>query len=181
MENPQKNEETARVFARYLKKEYGLEYKIVLPEIKNQPLFDAKLVSLENEELMLQMKQIICGDKEFMNKKRGEPGMGNPGKDWKMFNNVSVNSVIKKSEDQYKEKAKDLILILHIDEGYLIPSDADSIENFKGSNFKGIYMVSPKHELWKNGEEKIQDEFVHEIKKITPHPNGFRLIGGLKT
>ncbi|MEK7543131.1 MAG: hypothetical protein AAB503_02410 [Patescibacteria group bacterium] len=167
MENPPKNEETANVFARYLEKEYGWKYKAVLPEVKNEPLFDAKLVSLEHEELKLQMKQMIQGDVEFMRSQRGESGMGNPGKDWKMFKNIQLNLLVKKSENKYKERAKNLILILHVDDSYFIPSDTDSMKknDFKESSFKGIYVISLKHELFKaNSEKKFQDEFVFKIK-----------------
>ena len=167
MENPQKNQETACVFARYLEKEYGWKYNVVLPETRNQPLFDVKLVSSEREELILQMKQMVQGDVEFMRSKKGQPGMGKPGKDWKMFKNAPLDPLVKKSEKKYKDEARNLILILHVDDGYLIPSDADSISknDFRENSFRGIYIVSPRHELWKAGiGKRIQDEFVSEIK-----------------
>lgn len=167
MENPQKNKDTARVFARYLKKKYGWNYDVVLPEAKNQPIFDAKLLSSEREELMLQMKQMVQGNVEFMKSKRGQPGMGNPGKDWKAFKNAPLGSLIKDSEEQYGNEAINLILILHIDVSYLMRDDMSLINtnDFQESVFKGIYIVSPERELWKVGVGKrIQGEFVFEIK-----------------
>jgi len=167
MEDLSKNKETACVFARYLEREHSRKYDVVLPEAKDHPFFDAMLVSAENGNLPLQMKQVVQGDTEFMRSRKGQPGMGRPGKDWKMFANVPIGSVVEKAEKKYKDRARDLILILHDDEGYLIPSDADLIDknDFKQSNFRGIYMVSPKHELWKAGiGKRIQDEFASEIK-----------------
>lgn len=165
-ENPLKNQYTADVFARYLKKRYGWDYDVVLPKAKNQPIFDAKLVSSGNGELFLQLKQILQGDAEFMRSQRGRPGMGNPGKDWKMFKNVPIVPLVKNSEEKYGKETRNLILILHVDDGYLMPSDGGLIDknDFRMSSFKGIYLVSPKHELWKDGSKKIQNEFVSEIK-----------------
>lgn len=167
MENPQKNKETACVFARHLEKEHGWKYNVVLPKVRNQPLFDAKLVSSERKELLLQMKQMVQGDVEFMRSKKGQLGMGKPGKDWKMFKNSPIVPLVKKSEEQYAKNSRNLILILHDDDGYLIPSDTSLINksDFMESSFGGIYIVSPEHELWKaGGGKRIQNEFVFEIK-----------------
>jgi len=87
----------------------------------------------------------------------------------KVFGNNPIESVVKKAEDKYKNKARNLILILHVDDGYgyLIPSDATLINknNFTKSTFKGIYMVSPRQELWgADSGKEIQNEFVFEIK-----------------
>ncbi len=62
-----------------------------------------------------------------------------------------------------------LILMLHSDSGrndYFIPSDISLIDmaKFEKSGFKGIYIVSPKHILYKNKKKTIQKEFVFEIK-----------------
>lgn len=168
MENPIKNKETASVFARYLKNKYGWTYNVVLPEEKDQPYFDVRLDSAKREELLLQMKQIIHFDEKFVKKKRGEAGMGIPGKDWKAFSSSpdSIEKTIKNAEEKYKEGARHLILILHSDEGYLIKKDAELIDKdyFKKSNFRGIYMVSPVVKLWGVCRRTIKKEFVYEIK-----------------
>ncbi|GEM_PF-4462137 len=165
MENPQKNKETAYVFVRYLKEKYNWNYKIVLPGVKNQPLFDVRLISADSGELLLQMKQVVQGDIEFMRSKKGQPGMGRPGKD-KMFKNSELVPLVKKSEEQYRNEARNLILILHDDECYLTPCDTSLINKneFANGSFKGIYMVSPEHKLFGADGNKIQNEFVFEIK-----------------
>ncbi len=94
-------------------------------------------------------------------------------KSWiKIFKNRPLEVAVKKAEENYIKKNKNIrniILVLHIGiwNGYSIPEDDFFInkENFKESIFKGIYMVSPEHELWsaERGKE-IQDEFVFEIK-----------------
>ncbi len=157
MENPNKNKITAEVFSRYLKTRLNRKYNAVLPKQVNDPI-DAKLTLKGHKSLLLQLKQVI--DFESREKILSRSSI-------KIFRNSTIEVIVKKAEEKYKELAKSLILVLHVDEGYLIPSDSDIINrnNFIDSTFRGIYMISPKQELWKAGVGKrIQNEFVFEIK-----------------
>lgn len=158
MENPHKNRETAEVFSRYIKRQLGLDYGVFLPKKQNDPDFDVRLDSEEHGSLLLQLKQLITFDS-------GENTLTRLK--YKNFRLNSPESIVKIAEGKYKDRAKDLILILHVDDGYLIRSDAECVDknNFTSSTFKGIYMVSPERKLFKAGEDtKIQEEFVSEIK-----------------
>ena len=148
MENPKKNEATAGVFVRYLEKEFGWKYQAFLPEQSNNPFFDVRLDSELHDSLLLQLKQMIVSiSRETISSTM----------EFKVFNINSPEAVVKKAEEKYKEKANNLILILHVDDGYLIESDANlNKSNFVDSTFRGIYMVSPK--------VNDREEFVAEIK-----------------
>jgi hypothetical protein len=158
MENLINNKKTAEVFSRYVELRHRQKYKVVLPTNPNDSEFDAKLDLEGHESLLLQLKQLIIfesSENRFTKSKL------------KIFRINLIESVVKKAENKYKDKAKNLILILHVDEGYLISSDSELIKrnNFTNSTFKGIYMVSPEHKLWSaDGGKKIQNEFVSEIK-----------------
>ena len=158
MENPSNNKIISEVFARYIRTKIGWEYNVILPKQTNEPKFDALLVSEGHENLLLQLKQpIIFQSVEYiLSKSTAKVFDGSP---------ILIKETVKKAEEKYKERAKDLILILHLDEGYFIPSDYSQIDrnDFICSTFKGIYMVSPECEFWKDGKE-IQKEFVCEIK-----------------
>lgn len=158
MEKFNNNKKTAEVFSRYVEHQLGRKYQVVLPTDLNNSRFDARLDLKGRESLLLQLKQLIIFEsgENMLTKSK-----------LKIFGNNPPESVVKKAENKYKDTAKNLILILHVDDGYLISSDAELINrsNFTNSTFKGIYMVSPEQEIWStdNGK-KIRDEFVFEIK-----------------
>lgn len=158
MENLHNNKKTAEVFSRYTEQRFGWKYQVILPTTTNDPNFDARLDSRGHETLFLQLKQSIIGEysENILTKSKS-----------KGFSFLSFESVVEKAQDKYKDRAKNLILVLHVDEGYLIPSDGERTNknNFIGSIFRGIYIVSPERELFKAGSGKeIQDEFVFELK-----------------
>ena len=158
MENPYNNNKTAEVFSRYVERRLGCKSQVVLPTNPNDSKFDARLDLEGRESLLLQLKQpiIFKSSENILTKSK-----------LKSFGKNSPESVVRKAEDKYKDRAKNLILILHVDDGYLIPSDAKLIDrnNFTNSTFKGIYMVSLEHKLWgADSGQEIQNEFVFEIK-----------------
>ena len=153
MENPRENEITAGVFARYLEERFGRKYMTVLPHSANNPKFDVELHSEGCETLFLQLKQIITFESSEDIDSRTKS---------KHFI-LSPESTIMNAEERHKKDVANLILILHLDEGYLIRLDADKVnkKKFLNSTFRGIYIVSPK---------KVQDEFVDEIKNAFEAP-----------
>ena len=157
MENPHNNKKTAEVFSRYVERQFGWKNKVIVPLNPSQPLFDAVLDIEGGERLYLQMKQIMKFESEERRQTKSNI---------KIFGNQSLEPVVQKAEDKYKNKAKSLILVLHVDVGILIPSDAEfiDVQNFATSTFRGIYLVSPKQELWSVAGKEDLDEFVFEIK-----------------
>lgn len=154
MENPNRNKQTADVFARYLENRFGWVYCTVLPEKINEPDFDIRLDAGGMESLFLQLKQPLKWVK-------GEKILTKSI--IKVFSRIPMEDLIKKAESKYKNRTRDLILIIHKDEGYLIPSDEELIDKNKclESTFRGVYLVS---QTLKFLDGQTQAEFVRELK-----------------
>ena len=155
MENPKKNENTAKVFARYLEEKFSWKAKVVMPTKINNPLWDASLEISGAETLLLQLKQNIkfVSSENILTKSKS-----------KIFQGAPTEDVIRKAENKYKDNAENLILILHKDDGISMPWDAE-IKNKRVFNtkFRGVYMVSPEQILYGPEPHTIK-EFVSEIK-----------------
>lgn len=162
MENFQRNKIVGDVFVNYLRQEFNWRYETVEPRKKYIPDVDLILISKKQEDLFLQLKQVIKWEKTYEAPK---------GVRAFAFEGGLFNQTIEKTETRYNKRGNNIsqrILILHSGlYDYLIPRDTFFIkkDKFKKSYFRGIYIVSPKKELWSADQGKeIQDEFVFEIK-----------------
>jgi len=166
MENFQENKVFGDIFCRYLKIKFGWSYEAVNPQEIRIPKdyidVDVVLISEKERRLYLQLKQPLEFEKliKIMTKSS-----------LKIFKNCPFEVTIQKVENNYnakkeKKKINNIILLLHLHTkiGYLIPEDTIEIKKIQ-SNFKGIYVVSPKLNAWQGGKKKILKEFVFEIKK----------------
>ncbi|MCX6759654.1 MAG: hypothetical protein NT012_03785 [Candidatus Nealsonbacteria bacterium] len=165
MESFEENKKFGDIFCRYLKTNFGWSYdsidpqKVIIP--KGYPDVDVVLISGQKCPLYLQLKQPLDGcDRyiKFMAKSY-----------LKVFKFCSFKTAIKKAENKYDKNGKDvsdiiILLHMHVKNAYLTLHDRDILEKIT-SNFRGIYLVSPEQELWKDGSKKIQSEFVFEIKR----------------
>ncbi len=140
------------------------KYKVLEPQKKYIPDVDLILKpdrQDKREDLFLQLKQVI----EWVKTPKTPQGVKTL-----IFKGSLFEERIKKVEICYYKRGDDishLILILHSGRNdYFIPSDISLIDvaKFEKSGFKGIYIVSPKHILYKNKKKTIQKEFVFEIK-----------------
>lgn len=169
MEDPQLNKNIANIFANYLKKSFGWNYKAIGPKkeliLDEFPDIDEILDSNDGKLLFLQLKRPIEQDKTSVSRKamKTNRGMG-------IFS-IICELTIEKCENNYLNNEKDLsntILLLHSDNEllYLIQSDDSIIDKnkFTKSNFKGIYIISPEYNWFKGTEKGTQEEFVLKIK-----------------
>lgn len=165
MENFQENKIIGDIFTDWLlEKKLKKKYKVFEPQKKYIPDVDLILKSDEpdeQEDLFLQLKQVI----EWESTPKTPQGAKAL-----IFKGNLFEERIKKAETCYRKRGNDishLILILHSGRNdYFIPSDTSLIEknNFEKSSFKGIYLISPRHTLYKKGKKASQKEFVFEIK-----------------
>ena len=168
MEKFKKNKIIGVVFANYLKKKLGKQYEVTEPNKKYVPDVDLVL-TYKQEELFLQLKQVIKWSETF---KDSPPGT----RSW-VFDGGLFKEEIQKAESTYLKHGNDIsdrILILHSGTlDYFIPSDGSLVDRneFMDSNFKGIYIVSPKEDIWGGSGAEPQNEFVYEIKPIITEYN----------
>lgn len=161
MENFEKNKIIGVVFTNYLKKKLGKQYEVTEPKKKYVPDVDLVL-TYKQEELFLQLKQVIKWSETFKDTPPGTKG-------W-IFDGCLFKEEIQKAESTYLKRDNDIsdrILILHSGGfDYYYPGDELSVDRneFISSNFKGIYIVSPKEDIWGGSGAEPQDEFVYEIK-----------------
>lgn len=164
MENFQENKIFGDIFCRYLKIKFGWSYEAVNPQKIRIPKdyidVDVVLISEKEKCLYLQLKQPLEFEKLIRIMAKSS---------LKIFKNCPFEATIRKVEDNYNatnKKINNIILLLHLHTkfGYLIPEDTIEIRKIQ-SNFKGIYVVSPKLNARQGGKKKILKEFVFEIKK----------------
>ena len=167
-ENPQLNKNIANVFASYLKREFGWDYKAIgqrkelIPD--GYPDVDEILDSKGEERLFLQCKRPIKEDDTFVGKDaRENKGM--------IIFTLLLETTIENFENKYQNQNKDvsnIILLLHSDLKffYFILSDGTMIDKnkFAKSNFRGIYIISQNYNWYRGKEKGVQKEFVFEVK-----------------
>ena len=160
MENFQRNKIFSDVFVRYLKNKFGWKYLSVEPSEGDA---DVRLFSEKQEILFLQLKEV----KKHINTKMTPMTPGSKSKlSLFEFSLPSLDKIIDKYERHYSD-ASNLILLLHLCDGYFTPSDINIINNKEKiiqSKFKGIYIVSPKIEFTSTKGNNSQEEFVSVIK-----------------
>lgn len=162
MDNFQRNKVIGIVFSNYLRKAMGKQYEVIEPKKKYIPDVDLVL-TYQQEELFLQFKQTIKFEETIRNTPEGI-------KRAMSFQGGLFEETIEKSESQYLKRGHDIsnrILILHSGlNNYFIPSDRLLVDRnkFQYSNFKGVYIVSPKEDIYGVLGTETQDEFVYEVK-----------------
>lgn len=158
MESFQRNKVFGDILARNLRNRFGYIYKSIDPNKYlgiDKPGVDVDIVlSSGHGTLFLQLKEVKKHIKTERNLSRSKLSLFESSL-------PNLNELVKKWERKYGEDAKKLLLILHLCDGYLIPSDSDFFPELSQSMFRGIYLVSPKVKFVGG---KIQKEFVNVIK-----------------
>ena len=159
MESFSRNKIFSDVFVRYLKNRFGWEYISKEPIGNNDSDADIVLESKKQKRLLLQLK-------ELKKHERTEKLLSGKSK-LSIFNIPFFN--LKKIVKEYEKKyayANELILLIHLCDGYFIPSDKEVVDKneFTLSTFKGIYLISPEYELFGDKGKEFQREFIISIK-----------------